>query len=118
MTKPIIHAKNSARKYGGKWKDYIEIHHFLDISKSSHPNMAHRAILHNSLGAFIIEKAFGYSIINSENREVSTRQIAEDHIIEDLGFIPTVSDYLNFIELQPWMCGSRTKKIPKSLIVD
>ena len=57
--KPHIHAVNSARKWGGEPEDYLPIHNFLDISKMAHPDIRHRAILHNSLGPYIAEKIFG-----------------------------------------------------------
>lgn len=33
MSKPIIHAQSSARKFGGKPQDYEPIHAFMDCSK-------------------------------------------------------------------------------------
>lgn len=95
--KPYDHATKSVRRYGGHFGDYIEIHEFLDMSKAAHPDMKHRAILHNSLGPFIAVRVFGRTITNSEERVIDVRQICEDHIIEDLGRIPTVSDFLDLI---------------------
>jgi hypothetical protein len=77
--KPHLHARNSVKKYGGEWEDYIEIHDFLDSTKSHFPDMRHRAILHNSFGCFLAEKLFGHLITNSEGKEISVRDIAEDH---------------------------------------
>jgi hypothetical protein len=36
---------------------------------------------------------------------VSTRQIAEEHVLEDFGgqFIPTAQDYIENMEIMPWM---------------
>ena len=58
--KPYIHAKNSARKFGGKPDDYISIHNFFDWSKSTIGDIRHRVILHNTFGCFLAEKLFGY----------------------------------------------------------
>lgn len=107
--KPIVHARLSAKKYGGKPEDYLALHDFLDSSKAAFPDIRHRAILHNSLGCFIVEKVFGTVIVNSEQKEVSSRDIAEDHIIQDCGFIPTLERWLKDIPLQPWMSGGVAK---------
>ncbi len=110
--KPFIHAKNSANKFGGKPDDYIEIHNFMDSSKSVVPDMRHRAIFHSAFGCFIVEKVFGVTITNSDGIEVSTRDIAEEHILEDLGRIPTLQDWLNEMQFQDWMMSPelRNKK--------
>lgn len=57
--KPLQHARNSAKKWGGKAEDYQAIHDFFDSSKSAFPDMRHRAILHSASGIFILECVFG-----------------------------------------------------------
>ncbi len=101
--KPFIHAKNSANKFGGKPEDYQAIHDFMDSSKAVVPDMRHRAIFHSAFGCFIVEKVFGTTIVNSDGEEVSTRDIAEEHILEDLGRIPTLQDWLSEMNFQEWM---------------
>lgn len=115
--KPHLHARNSAREWGGKPEDYQAIHDFIDSSKAHVPDMRHRAILHSSFGCYLAEQVFGTLITNSDGKHVSVRDVAEKHIIEDLGFIPTVQDYLNHMEAAPWMSGTKrggtkTKHIP------
>ena len=95
--KPLDHAILSVKRYGGFPGDYLEIHEFLDMTKAAHPDMRHRAILHNSMGPFIAIRVFGRYFENTDGRLVDVRQVCEDHIIEDLGRIPTVSDFLNLI---------------------
>lgn len=107
--KPLIHAKISVKKYGGKIDDYIEIHNFFDTSKSSLADVRHRAILHSSFGIFILEKIFGTYITNSDGKEVSVRDIGEDHVLQDLGTIPTVEKWLRKLPIEPWMSGSIKK---------
>jgi hypothetical protein len=111
--KPFIHAKSSAKRYGGVPEDYLEIHDFMDSSKAHIPDVRHRAIFHSSFGCYIVEKVFGVVRINSAGKEYSVRDVAEDHIIEDLGYIPTVQDYFQNMAIQPWMGGKskKTKKI-------
>lgn len=113
--KPWIHAKNSAKKYGGKPEEYFEIHQFMDSSKAHIADVRHRALFHHSFGIFIAEKVFGTYITNSEKKIVQVRDIAEDHVIEDLGFIPTVADYINNMACQEWMGGPNKKAKKKKV---
>ena len=105
--KPHIHARNSARKFGGSPDDYQAIHDWFDQTKAHFPDMRHRAILHSSFGIFLAEQQFGVLITNSDGKQVSVRDIGENHVIEDLGFIPTVQDYLKSMTLEPWMGGGQ-----------
>ena len=114
--KPLIHAKSSAKKYGGSPDDYLEVHNFFDTSKASLPDMRHRAILHSSFGIFVAEKVFGVYLTNSDGKDVSIRDICEDHVIEDLGFIPTVEKWLKNLPLESWMSGSR--KLTRTIRID
>lgn len=114
--KPLIHAKNSARKHGGTWEDYIEIHNFMDSSKAACASMHHRAIFHSAFGIFIVEKTFGVSMKNSEGKLVSIRDLAEDHVIEDLGFIPSLDHWLGNMTSQDWMFGGRRKQTNNKFI--
>lgn len=95
--KPLDHAKLSVRRYGGVYLDYTPIHEFLDMTKAAHPDMRHRALLHNTMGPFIAVQVFGAYLQNSDGTTFDVRQICEDHIIEDLGRLPTVSDFLDLI---------------------
>ena len=115
--KPWIHAENSAKRFGGHPADYIEIHDFLDSSKAHFPDMRHRALLHSSFGIYIAEKVFTTWIQNSEGKKVQVRDIAEHHVIEDLGRIPTVQDYLEGMPFYEWL-GGKPKKTRKLKLDD
>lgn len=108
--KPYVHARHSVRKWGGKPEDYLPIHDLLDSPKQAHADMRHRAILHNAFGIFLCEKVFGHNITNSDGRLVSVRDIAELHVLEDLGRIPSVSDYLNGMPMYHWLGGPKRDK--------
>lgn len=108
--KSHVHAKNSAKKYGGKQKDYIKIHTFIDSTKAHFADVRHRTILHNSWGIFICEQIFGETIINSDKKEIAVRDIAEDHVLQDVGFIPTLADYLSGMPYYEWLWGGRLSK--------
>lgn len=103
--KPFLHGQVSVRKWGGKESDYQEVHDFLDSSKAHFPDMRHRALLHSSFGIYVAERVFGINITNSDGRLVSVRDIAEQHVIDDMGTIPTVQDYLKEMPFYPWLGG-------------
>jgi len=113
--KPYKHARISVRKFGGKEEDYQKIHDFMDSSKAHVPDMRHRAILHSSFGIYITEMVFGTFIVNSDGRKVQVRDIAEQHVIDDMGRIPTVQDYLQHLPMLDWLGGPRTIKRQISL---
>ena len=108
MSKPWIHAKSSAKKFGGKPEDYIEIHNLMDSSKGCVGDNRHRCLTHNSWFVSAggpLEKIFGVIIKNSSGKEVSVRDVGEQHILEDFGmrYIPTAQDYLQEMEIKLWM---------------
>lgn len=135
--KPMVHARISAKRYGGDPEDYLPIHDWLDSTKASLPDIRHRAFLHNSVGCFLAEQVFGHVVMTHshvaeaalrafkddptpENAEayrvakaalapgrktVSVRDVAEDHIREDLGFIPTLERWVRKMPIEPWMAG-------------
>ena len=110
--KPLVHARLSARKFGGELKDYIDIHEFIDSSKAHVPDMRHRAILHSSFGIYIVQQVFGVGFHNSEGKLIATRDVAEVHILEDMGRIPTVQDYLEGMPMYNWLGGTQKSKEP------
>jgi hypothetical protein len=114
MSKPWIHAKSSVKKWGGKPEDYIAIHEKMDTSKMAHAELTHRCVFHSAFGIYLIEELFGRMITNSDGREVFVRDIAEQHVLEDLGFIPSLSDWLKEMPCKPWMAGQR--KIPIQIV--
>lgn len=101
--KPLIHSRLSSRKYGGTPEEYMKYHNWMDQTKGYLADVRHRAILHSAFGCMLIEQVFGDTFINSEGKEISTRDIAEDHILEDLGQIPTLEKWLSKLPLESWM---------------
>ena len=107
---PYYHALSSAKKHGGKWQDYIEIHNWFDESKASIGDFRHRALRHHAEGCFAAEKEFGVTITNSDGKKIPVRLIAEKHIVEDLGFIPSFSDWIKYIRPTEWMMKGNSLK--------
>lgn len=111
--KPFAHAKNSAKKYGGVPEDYQAVHDFFDSTKSALPDIRHRAVLHSAFGIFVLERVFGTTITNSVCRKVNVRDLGEDHVLEDLGFIPTLERWLKHLPIEDWMGGATRKSSRK-----
>lgn len=140
------HAKSSAKKWGGRPEDYIDIHEFIDSSKKIVGDVRHRSMYHHTEGIWLCQKIFGRTITvggisgilevpfeltdeevqelkdKFENtpagiptiiqkgeprrlREVPVRLIAELHVEQDLGWIPSPKDYIDGMVLKPWMGG-------------
>lgn len=105
MSKPLIHCKSSVHKFGGVVEDYMEIHEFFDQTKSHIPDFRHRAILHNSFGIYLCQQVFGTHFKNSQGKDVSVRDVGEQHVIEDLGHIPTLPKCFENMPMDAWLSG-------------
>jgi hypothetical protein len=103
MAHPLHHATSSVRKWGGKEADYLPIHQWFDATKSIMADVRHRALRHHAEGIFLCEAVHGVSITNSDGRVVPVRFIGEQHVKEDLGFIPSAEAWLKEIRLKAWM---------------
>lgn len=116
---PYLHSVSSSKKFGGSPLDYINLHDWFDETKQFTGDWTHRVLRHHSAGIqWAIEK-FGHSIRNSEGREIPTKLIAEQHITEDCGFIPTPQDWLSIMKDSPkmWMLKVQTKSTTKLTII-
>ena len=103
MAHPYHHSVSSARKFGGKPEDFQKIHDWFDDTKATFADFRHRALKHHSLGIFWCEKEFGVTITNSDGKEVPVRLVAEQHVREDCGFIPSPQDWLQHMKPEKWM---------------
>jgi hypothetical protein len=107
MANVVFHAMSSAKKHGGKWEEYIHIHNWFDETKAWIPDSRHRAMRHHAEGIFECEKVFGptvkVTLTSGHIKEVPTRLIGEQHVIEDCGFIPKAWDYVQGMKKDLWM---------------
>jgi len=101
--KPLIHAKNSVRKFGGKVEDYFFLHNWMDSTKGYVPDLRHRMILHNAWGIMLGEQVHGVYFANSDGRDISVRDVLELHVVDDLGHIPTLDKCMASLVAEPWM---------------
>lgn len=106
---PYHHALSSAKKFGGNPEDYIHIHHWFDETKQYFGDARHRALRHHTAGIFWCEHEFGTKLTNNAGKEIPTRLIAEQHVMEDMGFLPTPEWWLNQMKLTPEMNRVPTK---------
>ena len=113
MGHPYHHALSSARKWGGTAEDYLALHQWFDASKMLTADFRHRALRHHAEGIFMAEHFFGATLAVSTGRVVPVRLVGEQHVIEDLGFIPTVADWVRCIRPEPWM--GRAQPIHKAV---
>jgi len=118
MANAYIHAKNSARRFGGQLEDYLEIHVKMDCSKAYISDNRHRTLTHNSFWIHeVMIPIYGYTITNSDGKQISVKDICEQHILEDFGmrFIPTAQDYLENMEFKDWMQNGLSD-VPSSFV--
>ena len=118
MANAHIHAKNSVRRFGGQLEDYLQIHIKMDCSKAYISDNRHRTLTHNSFWIHeVMIPIYGYTITNSDGKQISVKDICEQHILEDFGmrFIPTAQDYLENMEFKDWMQNGLSD-VPSSFV--
>jgi hypothetical protein len=81
----------------------------IDQSKEITADFRHRALRHHAEGIFMAESIFGATLTLSTGRVIPTRWVGEQHVKEDLGFIPSFADWVKAIRPEPWM--GRTERI-------
>jgi hypothetical protein len=113
MANPYHHSLSSVKKWGGIVEDYIKIHDWFDASKEMMGDFRHRALRHHAQGIFEAERVFGHTLTLSTGKIIPVRWVGEQHVVEDIGYIPTLSDWLIHIHPQPWM--SKSRKLSKEL---
>lgn len=77
----------------------------MDSTKAACADVRHRVVFHSAFGVFIAEKVFGTNYVNSLGKHVSIRDLAEDHVKEDLGFIPSLDTWVRNMRIEDWMMG-------------
>ena len=114
------HAKSCVKRWGGSIDDYLPIHEFIDSSKQVIGDVRHRSLYHHTLGVWLCQELFGTVISvrkSTKTIEVPVRLVAEQHILEDLGWLPSPADYINGMPIQAWMSGSKLREVPLSTLL-
>lgn len=120
-------------------EDYQAIHDWFDATKAFLPDVRHRALRHHAEGIFLCEEIFGTTITLStcgrcgsphphkiredaqagveahafKEKKIPVRWVGEQHVREDMGFIPTAAQWLEQVVIQPWM--NRSRKLSREL---
>ena len=100
---PWYHSLSSARKHGGEPESYMSLHSWFDASKELMCDFRHRALRHHAQGIFEAERVFGTTVVNSLGKLIPVRILGEQHVREDLGRVPTLSEWLRTIKGESWM---------------
>ena len=116
MSHPFHHALKSVKKFGGCVEDYLGIHNWFDATKAHYGDFRHRALRHHTLGIFECEEKFGVTIENLDGKTVPVRLVAEQHVNDDCGFVPTVADWLCNLGRQGWM--NNPEKIHRTISLE
>ena len=75
----------------------------------------HRALRHHAEGIFWAEEVFGITLTNSDGKVIPVRWVGEQHVKEDLGWIPTLQDWLKHLRVQPWMARSGARHLAEAV---
>ncbi len=111
------HAQSAARKWGGKPEDYLDIEEFIDSSKQVIGDVRHRSLYHHTMGVYLCQRVFGDTVTVEKTHnavQIPVRMIAERHILEDIGWLPSPADYLDGMPIKAWMSGAQRKEVPLS----
>ena len=109
MSDCTLHAKSSARRFGGNVEAYLPLHKWMDEPKRDVGDFRHRAIRHHMLGVREGVERFGDFIDRGDGRMVAVALIGEQHLMEDCGFLPTVDDWMRHLNAEPWMVNAARK---------
>ena len=80
MSHPYFHSLSSARRLGGHWRDYYDIHSFFDETKAALADCRHRLFLHNEFGIELATRKW--------QKVENIRLIGNQHVSEDFGSKP------------------------------
>lgn len=111
---PIDHSRLHSRNFGGKPSDYLKIDKWIDQTKFHISTWQHRCWLHNTAGVKLCEDFFGDTITNSDGNEIPVREIARQHILQDLGRVPTLQEWIKGIQenkFETWMNNPNKKDL-------
>ncbi len=101
MAHPYHHALSSVKKFGGQVTDYLTVHSWFDATKAHFADFRHRALRHNRTAvdtAVAVFDRLGVSykglLINSDGLDVTLASVANQHIEEDCGQLPSALDWV------------------------
>jgi len=105
------HAVSASKKWGGTPEDYIYIEEFIDSSKKIIGDVRHRSLYHHTEGVWLCQEIFGRTITLDAGRQIPVRLVAERHILEDLGWLPSPADYIKGMAIAQWHGGAKRREM-------
>ena len=115
------HAVAAAKRWGGTPELYLPIEEFIDSSKMVVGDVRHRSMFHHTFGIFLCQRIFGVTLAvpreHGDPKQIPVRLIAEHHILEDLGWLPSPADYIDGMPIKKWMSGSVRKEVPLATLL-
>lgn len=102
MSDYTYHSVSSAKAFGGKPDEYDAIHQWMDRSRAGTDRLMHRMLAHHTQGIRDCVEHFGDTITISTGRRVSVQLLARQHVMEDLGFVPTLDHYAELLRCPRW----------------
>jgi hypothetical protein len=116
MSHAHYHAVSSANAFGGVPADYEALHAWMDRGRGGTDSLLHRVLAHHTEGIADAVERFGPAIRNSQGREVPTSLLARQHVIEDLGFVPSLAHYMELLHCPRW--ASRPARLLHSKLLN
>ena len=107
MAHPYHHSLSSVKKWGGAVDDYLAIHSWFDAQADHRGFPAPRAApscrrhLH-------VRDLFGPTITLVVRPRPSDALVGEQHVVEDLGFIPPFADWVRIRPDHGWAARNRS----------
>ena len=98
MSHPLHHSISSQRQWGGHVDDYLPIHDWFDATRVAFRDMRHRSMRHHEQGILWAQEVFGTHITNQDGAQVAVSDIGRQHCLEDVSFVPDVSDWLRHMK--------------------
>lgn len=112
------HSVSASRKWGGTPDLYQPVNEFIDSSKRIIGDFRHRSLYHHTEGVYLCQRLFGDTIrvprAKGPDKLIPVRLVAERHILEDLGWLPSPADYIKGMPFDPWMSGAQRKTVALS----
>lgn len=111
MGTPLSHARSSVKKFGGTVELYLPIHTWMDASRAFIGDFRHRYLRHHSGSIADAKRIFGDVLRVSDTTCVSVGAVVREHILEDLGTVPSPTDWFKCINIEPWMMATPTREL-------
>ncbi len=97
MAHPYHHALSSVKKWGGTVDDYQPVPCLVRLLKSPFCGLSPQSHVSSFGRSMAFRDVFGPTITLSTGRIIPTRWVGEQHVGEDLGFIPSFTDWVKAI---------------------